>query len=204
MGSVWILNEMIGLQLDTKSSPTEQPFDAARKTDSSFLGPVVSDDRHPLSFHARSHSSHDLDHPGLNNLYQIHAQTSLAFIYNDTSVLENYHCAMAFAVLKQTDFLSHLSNTQRLAFRQGVIQCIQATDIAKQPQVLRSFTALTPRFQWKDPTHRQELLVMLMKAADIGNETRGLAVSERWADCLMQEFKAQVDLERQQGLVSSI
>ena len=32
---------------------------------------------------------HDLDHPGMNNAYQINAGTELAIVYNDISVLEN-------------------------------------------------------------------------------------------------------------------
>lgn len=35
---------------------------------------------------------HDLDHPGLNNTYQMNALTQLAIAYNDTSPLENHHC----------------------------------------------------------------------------------------------------------------
>ncbi|KAK4304512.1 hypothetical protein Pmani_023541 [Petrolisthes manimaculis] len=42
---------------------------------------------------------HDLDHPGYNNWYQINARTELAVRYNDTSPLENHHCAVGFRVL---------------------------------------------------------------------------------------------------------
>ena len=34
---------------------------------------------------------HDLDHPGMNNAYQMNALTMLAITYNDSSPLENHH-----------------------------------------------------------------------------------------------------------------
>ena len=34
---------------------------------------------------------HDLDHPGMNNAYQMNALTTLAITYNDSSPLENHH-----------------------------------------------------------------------------------------------------------------
>merc|ERR1719410_638142 len=36
---------------------------------------------------------HDVDHPGLNNNYQINAKTEIALLYNNVSVLENHHAA---------------------------------------------------------------------------------------------------------------
>jgi hypothetical protein len=45
--------------------------------------------------------SHDLDHDGYNNTFQINAGTHLAMIYNDYSPLEMYHCAVAFHILSK-------------------------------------------------------------------------------------------------------
>jgi high affinity cGMP-specific 3',5'-cyclic phosphodiesterase 9 len=42
---------------------------------------------------------HDVNHPGLNNTYQVNARTELAVQYNDISVLENHHCSMTFNIL---------------------------------------------------------------------------------------------------------
>ncbi|KAJ2355682.1 3',5'-cyclic-nucleotide phosphodiesterase, partial [Coemansia sp. RSA 2611] len=36
---------------------------------------------------------HDLGHPGLNNAFMVRARTQLAELYNDQSVLENFHAA---------------------------------------------------------------------------------------------------------------
>lgn len=42
---------------------------------------------------------HDLDHPGLGNIYQINAETPLALLYNDQSPLESHHSEQAFSLL---------------------------------------------------------------------------------------------------------
>jgi cAMP-specific phosphodiesterase 4 len=39
---------------------------------------------------------HDIRHPGLNNTYQVNAQTPLAMLYNDQAVLEHHHAATLF------------------------------------------------------------------------------------------------------------
>ena len=39
---------------------------------------------------------HDTDHPGFNNPYMVATWDKLALWYNDRSVLENHHIAVAF------------------------------------------------------------------------------------------------------------
>ena len=47
---------------------------------------------------------HDTDHPGVNNLYLVATRDRLALRYNDKSVLENHHIAVAFnTMLKSKD-----------------------------------------------------------------------------------------------------
>ena len=42
---------------------------------------------------------HDVCHPGTTNAFQVNVQSELAMIYNDQSVLENFHCSKAFSIL---------------------------------------------------------------------------------------------------------
>ncbi|PIO58283.1 3'5'-cyclic nucleotide phosphodiesterase, partial [Teladorsagia circumcincta] len=66
---------------------------------------------------------HDVDHPGFTNQYLINSNNELAIMYNDESVLEQHHLAVAFKLLQDSncDFLCSLSKKQRLQFRKIVI-----------------------------------------------------------------------------------
>lgn len=70
--------------------------------------------------------SHDLDHDGYNNVFQINANTPLALIYNDRSPLEMYHCAVAFSILNKKKFniLSNMSADMYKRFRANVIEYV--------------------------------------------------------------------------------
>ncbi|KAJ1977328.1 hypothetical protein H4R35_002345 [Dimargaris xerosporica] len=54
---------------------------------------------------------HDIGHPGLNNLYQKHAQTDLARQYGQDSILEKYSCDETKRLLAKHDLLAHLPHT---------------------------------------------------------------------------------------------
>lgn len=68
--------------------------------------------------------SHDLDHDGYNNTFQINAKTHLALIYNDRSPLEMYHCAVAFHILNKSkcNILAKLDSISYNKFRENMIQ----------------------------------------------------------------------------------
>lgn len=44
---------------------------------------------------------HDVNHPGVNNMYLINTKEPLAAMYNDVSVLENMHTAICFNVMNE-------------------------------------------------------------------------------------------------------
>lgn len=44
---------------------------------------------------------HDLEHPGLSNLFLIESRHKLALRYNDISVLENHHVATTFDIMNR-------------------------------------------------------------------------------------------------------
>ncbi|KAF8560504.1 hypothetical protein P879_04940 [Paragonimus westermani] len=88
--------------------------------------------------------SHDLDHPGFTNSYQINVGSWLALRYNDQSPLENHHCAVAFDLISSpfTNITCGLNPTELLWFRKAVIRCILATDMATHGDCLSQFRDL--------------------------------------------------------------
>ncbi|CAH8431420.1 unnamed protein product [Schistosoma turkestanicum] len=86
--------------------------------------------------------SHDLDHPGFTNSYQINAGTWLALRYNDISPLENHHCMTAFDLITNnptTNIISGLTPDESRHFRRSVIRCILSTDMAIHSECLSQF-----------------------------------------------------------------
>ena len=59
-------------------------------------------------------------------------------MYNDESVLENHHLAVAFKLLQipECDILSNLSQKQRMSVRKMMIDMVLATDMSKHMSLL--------------------------------------------------------------------
>ncbi|CAH8833793.1 unnamed protein product [Trichobilharzia szidati] len=88
--------------------------------------------------------SHDLDHPGFTNSYQVNAGSWLALRYNDISPLENHHCVTAFEIISNptTNITSGLTQTESRHFRRSVIRCILSTDMAIHTECISQFQYL--------------------------------------------------------------
>jgi cAMP-specific phosphodiesterase 4 len=69
---------------------------------------------------------HDVDHPGLTNQYLINTSNELALMYNDESVLENHHLAVAFKILQHPscNIFVNLTKKQRQTLRKMVIDMV--------------------------------------------------------------------------------
>ena len=69
---------------------------------------------------------HDVDHPGVNNQFLVNTSSQMALMYNDESVLENHHLAVAFQLMQNEncDILDSLSKSERQLFRKMVIEMV--------------------------------------------------------------------------------
>lgn len=146
---------------------------------------------------------HDLGHPGYNNAYQINARTELALRYNDISPLENHHCSVAFEILENKDrnILRNLDPDLFKRFREGMIRCILATDMAKHHEILKNFkSVVSAGFDISVKEHRDLVMMILIKVADISNEARPMEVADVWLECLFEEYFNQSDVEKLEGL----
>ncbi|CAH8439226.1 unnamed protein product [Heterobilharzia americana] len=88
--------------------------------------------------------SHDLDHPGFTNSYQVNSGSWLALRYNDISPLENHHCVTAFEIISNptTNITSGLTRLESRHFRRSVIRCILSTDMAIHADCISQFQNL--------------------------------------------------------------
>jgi len=87
---------------------------------------------------------HDVDHTGTNSAFLISSGSNLATRYNDSSVLENYHCASLSAILAVEDFavFDFASPKRQRRLRSLMLSCIMCTDMSRHLEVVNSIQKL--------------------------------------------------------------
>ncbi|XP_072160419.1 3',5'-cyclic-AMP phosphodiesterase isoform X4 [Bemisia tabaci] len=153
---------------------------------------------------------HDVDHPGLTNQFLINSSSELALMYNDESVLENHHLAVAFKLLQNEgcDIFLNLSKKQKQTLRKMVIDMVLSTDMSKHMSLLADLKTMVETKKvagsgvllLDNYTDRIQVLENLVHCADLSNPTKPLPLYRRWVDLLMEEFFQQGDKEREQNL----
>lgn len=173
---------------------------------------------------------HDVAHPGYNNLYFANTMAPLAIRYNDKSILENMHVALAFETMlnsEKNNWFALLSksfeepekkatNLQHYV-RRAFIDMILATDMSKHAHQLAKLMEVVEEHKRHsiivsdDPLEikqrKQELmekkLVVLesaLHAADISNPARPRPIMLGWTQRILREFWSQGDKEKELGL----
>jgi high affinity cGMP-specific 3',5'-cyclic phosphodiesterase 9 len=145
---------------------------------------------------------HDIDHPGLNNAFQVNFSTTLAMRYNDVSVLENHHCHQAFNILNlpECNILVNLSPDQYKLIRKYITGSILATDLAEHGNWLNKLKTKIQNMNWEDFEDKKLILCCLIKCADISNEIRPSQIGQSWAQRVMTEFYIQSAIEKAKGM----
>ncbi|XP_069125970.1 3',5'-cyclic-AMP phosphodiesterase 4C-like isoform X2 [Argopecten irradians] len=153
---------------------------------------------------------HDVDHPGLTNQYLVNTSSELALMYNDESVLENHHLAVAFKLLQEEncDILFNLTGKQRQTLRKMVIDMVLATDMSKHMSLLADLKTMVETKKvagsgvllLDNYSDRIQVLQNMVHCSDLSNPTKPLQMYKMWVDRIMQEFFLQGDLEREKGL----
>ncbi len=168
---------------------------------------------------------HDIQHPGLNNAYQVNAGTELALLYNDQSVLEHHHCATAFRLLQDPrhNIFCNLSRSEHRSLRNHVTNCVLATDMTRHFAMIERFTSMLEKRQpsldkakcvtfldkakseseqlpIESEADRMLVLNIMLHSADISNPTKPWAIATRWSDYIVEEFFNQGDIEQSMGL----
>uniref|UniRef100_A0A8C7XEX9 Phosphodiesterase n=1 Tax=Oryzias sinensis TaxID=183150 RepID=A0A8C7XEX9_9TELE len=164
---------------------------------------------------------HDVDHPGRTNSFLCNAGSELAILYNDTAVLESHHAALAFQITTRDDKCNIFKNIERNEYRtlrQAIIDMVLATEMTKHFEHVNKFVnsinkplaALEENGSNNDeesvksiltsPENRILVKRMLIKCADISNPCRPQELCIEWAGRISEEYFAQTDEEKRQGL----
>lgn len=146
---------------------------------------------------------HDYDHPGINNSFHVRAQTYLATLYNDRSVLENRHVSSVFELMKLPKFniLGSLSEDSRRDIRDTVIEMVLATDMGLHGKYVAQWKRRIGENHVLDKKDDMRLaLAMALKMADISNCGRPNDIYMRWGAKISDEFYMQGDREKNHGL----
>ncbi|XP_058977809.1 cAMP-specific 3',5'-cyclic phosphodiesterase isoform X2 [Musca domestica] len=153
---------------------------------------------------------HDVDHPGLTNQFLVNSSSELALMYNDESVLENHHLAVAFKLLQNQgcDIFCNMQKKQRQTLRKMVIDIVLSTDMSKHMSLLADLKTMVETKKvagsgvllLDNYTDRIQVLENLVHCADLSNPTKPLPLYKRWVGLLMEEFFLQGDKERESGM----
>ncbi|KAM8779149.1 LOW QUALITY PROTEIN: high affinity cAMP-specific and IBMX-insensitive 3',5'-cyclic phosphodiesterase 8B [Rhynchonycteris naso] len=161
---------------------------------------------------------HDVDHLGRTNSFLCNAGSELAVLYNDTAVLESHHTALAFQLTVKDSKCNIFKNTDRNHYRtlrQAIIDMVLATEMIKHFEHVNKFVnsinkPMTTETEGSDcecsPTGKNfpenQILIkrMMIKCADVANPCRPLDLCIELARRISEEYFAQTDEEKRQGL----
>ncbi|CAD8084720.1 unnamed protein product [Paramecium primaurelia] len=153
---------------------------------------------------------HDVGHPGTNNLFQINAQTKLALLYNDKSVLENHHIAVTYKLLalKQCDFLGSIPRVDKIMIRKYIVNNVLATDNQYHFKLLNDIEIKFGQSQgdpkiFQSDDNKLLLSGFLTHAADFFGAAKSYQVAKAWSERLRREFQAQSQLEDIVGIAQT-
>jgi high affinity cGMP-specific 3',5'-cyclic phosphodiesterase 9 len=146
--------------------------------------------------------SHDIDHPGNTNSYEINSLSKYAMLYNDSSVLENHHCSLTFELLDRYGLLNEFKGSDLKEFRKTIITCILGTDMSKHGEFISKFEKFNFNTESFSIDEQYFIASLLMHCADLSNSIKDFNVSFEWSKRISLEFYEQTIKEEIEGLTS--
>ncbi|XP_010013135.1 PREDICTED: high affinity cAMP-specific and IBMX-insensitive 3',5'-cyclic phosphodiesterase 8B [Nestor notabilis] len=166
---------------------------------------------------------HDVDHPGRTNSFLCNAGSELAVLYNDTAVLESHHTALAFQLTikdSKCNIFKNIDRNRYRTLRQAIIDMVLATEMTKHFEHVNKFVnsinkpmaseEISSHSEGSDcectaniknfPDNQTLIKRMMIKCADVANPCRPLELCIEWAGRISEEYFAQTDEEKRQGL----
>lgn len=163
-------------------------------------------------------ATHDYKHNGFNNNFHVNRGTDMAIMYNDNTVLENYHVSQTFQTLLKQDnnFLQDKTTPEEYRhIRRRMIDCILSTDMAKHAQQRSITSNLIAQYKInkgngldtlfvsdvnKTFDNQQVILSQLVHTSDLSNPAKMNEVFDKWTTLVYEEFFHQGDVERKLGM----
>lgn len=146
--------------------------------------------------------SHDIDHPGNTNSYEVNSVSKLARLYNDNSVLENHHCTLTFELLENVGILKVLKGSDFREFRKTIIMGIMGTDMSKHNDFTTKFTNFNFKSESFTLDEQYFITSAFLHCADLSNPIKDFEVSFEWSKRISLEFYEQTLKEEIEGLPS--
>mmetsp|Transcript_16955 Transcript_16955/g.57551 ORF Transcript_16955/g.57551 Transcript_16955/m.57551 type:complete len:356 (-) Transcript_16955:103-1170(-) len=137
---------------------------------------------------------HDAGHVGLGNAALEEAGHDLALRFNALSPLEQNSCFLCFSALGRpvTAWLSDVNPKDYARFRRLVLAMVLATDLgnaATTAHVAQREAALVEAgFDASNQVHRETVLVLLLRAADVGSVMKPVPSFMAWGRRLFREL----------------
>jgi 3',5'-cyclic-nucleotide phosphodiesterase len=112
---------------------------------------------------------HDAAHPGVTNAFLASSGSSLATVFNERSVLENFHCLTIGRIIQER-WPALFADTDGV-LRRMVLEMILSTDMALHFDFMARFEALKTSIIQDpiDDKQRRLICCCIMKSADISN-----------------------------------
>lgn len=155
---------------------------------------------------------HDLGHPSFGNNFLKETDHPLSILFNDSSVLENYHAMVLFSIMRCPlyDWISN-SKIDKKKFRKCLLGCVLGTDMSNHFDFIKKFENSFPNVNNSDPKSGDEAFILsfdekcqlataLIKCSDISNVLRPFSIAKSWGVALLNEFVLQGDYERLIGI----
>ncbi|CAG5111017.1 Oidioi.mRNA.OKI2018_I69.chr2.g5356.t1.cds [Oikopleura dioica] len=141
---------------------------------------------------------HDVSHTGTTNNFHIMTKSNLANLYNDRSVLENFHLTTGFGICAKDEcnILAGLNDEQFFNFRNIVIDMVLATDMVFHNEHLFYLSDAKSSPSFADTT---TVLGFMLHSADISHSLRPWKHHEKMVEFLFEEFFLQGDQEAKSG-----
>lgn len=162
---------------------------------------------------------HDYKHTGQNNAFHINTQSEFALMYNDISVLENYHISETYKLLNNPEFniFCNYSQDEKKLLRKRIVDMILHTDMSLHTKIYTSLKLKIEKNSIENGENisklvkeidssvqkfdaQQEILNYFLHAADLSHNVKSFEITEVWTNLVMNEFWDQGDKEKELGL----